>query len=144
MGRGARLNFEKGNAMILPENILKRMAPADRKKLGKAILKRSKLALKFETIWSRLEGPALEREGRVCAERKWRFDYVCERIKVAIEIEGGVWTRGAHLRPIHFISDCEKYNEAALLEITVIRLPEPLVNAEYIGKIIGRIKSLSC
>jgi len=47
--------------------------------------------------------------------------------KLAVEIEGGVWVRGRHTRGSGFVKDCEKYNEAALLGWTVLRLPGSLV-----------------
>jgi hypothetical protein len=40
--------------------------------------------------------------------RKFRFDFACPAIKLAIEIHGGVFTRGRHVRPAGIIADCEK------------------------------------
>jgi hypothetical protein len=51
--------------------------------------------------------------------RRWRFDYLWGR--VALEVEGGVWTRGRHTRGAGFLKDVEKYNAAALLGYTVLR-----------------------
>jgi len=53
--------------------------------------------------------------------RKWRFDYAWPTQKVAVEIEGGIWTRGAHVRGKHYLSDMGKYNEAAKLGWRVFR-----------------------
>lgn len=53
--------------------------------------------------------------------RKWRFDYCWPRQKVALEVEGGVWTRGRHTRGAGFLKDMEKYNEAARLGYLVLR-----------------------
>ena len=52
--------------------------------------------------------------------RKWRFDWLFEG-EVALEIEGGVWNNGAHVRGKHFLSDMEKYNEAAIMGYLVLR-----------------------
>lgn len=57
--------------------------------------------------------PKPEREYRFHESRKWRFDYAWPKNKIALEIEGGVWTRGRHVRPKGFIKDIEKYNYAA-------------------------------
>jgi very-short-patch-repair endonuclease len=53
--------------------------------------------------------------------RRWRFDYAWLDQKVAIEIEGGVFVRGAHTRGAHYTSDLEKYNAATALDWRVFR-----------------------
>ncbi len=53
------------------------------------------------------------REYRFHEKRKWRFDYALPQYKIAIEIDGGVWTMGRHNRPRGYIADMEKFNEAA-------------------------------
>ena len=54
--------------------------------------------------------------------RKWRFDYAIIELKICIEIEGGIFTQGRHIRPMGFIKDMEKYNTAAALGWKVIRI----------------------
>ena len=58
-------------------------------------------------------------------DRKWRFDYVLSDRKVptgtAIEIEGGLHTRGRHVRPKGYEADLEKYNTATLMGWRVLR-----------------------
>ena len=44
--------------------------------------------------------------------RKWRFDYAIPAHKIALEVEGGVWTGGRHTSPKGFLNDMEKYNTA--------------------------------
>lgn len=46
--------------------------------------------------------------------RLWRFDYSWPTHKVALEVEGGVWSQGRHTRPQGFIEDKRKYSEAAI------------------------------
>jgi hypothetical protein len=57
--------------------------------------------------------------------RKWRFDFIVarERVKrqVAFEIEGGIWSRGRHVRPQGFQDDLDKYNAATALGWRVFR-----------------------
>lgn len=53
--------------------------------------------------------------------RKWRFDYCWTREKVALEVEGAIWTRGRHTRGTGFLKDMEKYNEAARMGYVVVR-----------------------
>ncbi|MEM4203152.1 MAG: hypothetical protein QXS54_03685 [Candidatus Methanomethylicaceae archaeon] len=65
--------------------------------------------------------PAPEREYYFDPPRKWRFDYAWPERKVAVEIEGGVWTYGRHNRAATFIKDLEKYNRAVELGWRVLR-----------------------
>ena len=53
--------------------------------------------------------------------RKWRFDYAIPDLKVAIEIDGGVWEYGRHNRAQGYINDMEKLNNAAALGWLVLR-----------------------
>ena len=78
---------------------------------------------------SGIETPIFEH--RFHPKRKWRFDVAWPDFKVAIEIEGGVWTKGRHNRPAGFIKDIEKYNEAALRGWILLRvLPNHLLTAK--------------
>lgn len=59
--------------------------------------------------------------------RKWRFDYAIPEHKIAIEVEGGVWTGGRHISPKGFLNDMEKYNSATLMGWRVFRtIPDQL------------------
>lgn len=62
-----------------------------------------------------------EAEYRFHETRKWRFDFAFPRHKVAVEIEGGVWTKGRHTRGSGFVKDMEKYNEATRLGWRILR-----------------------
>jgi hypothetical protein len=53
--------------------------------------------------------------------RKWRFDYGWKVQRVALECEGGLWTRGRHVRARGFEHDCVKYAEAVLAGWKVFR-----------------------
>lgn len=65
--------------------------------------------------------PMPVREYRFAPPRKWRFDYAWPDLKIALEVEGGVWTRGRHTRGAGFLKDVEKYNAAASLGWLVLR-----------------------
>lgn len=64
----------------------------------------------------------LVKEYRFHPVRRWRFDYAFPELKVAIEVEGAVWTKGRHTRGAGYIKDMEKYNTAAMMGWTVIRV----------------------
>ena len=53
--------------------------------------------------------------------RRWRFDYAIPEYKIAIEIDGGVWTQGRHTRPKGFLGDMEKFNAAAAMGWLVLK-----------------------
>ena len=66
--------------------------------------------------------PPHVREHRFHARRKWRFDWAWPAQRVALEFEGGQYTASRHRSVKGFAGDCEKYNEAALLGWTLIRV----------------------
>ena len=65
--------------------------------------------------------PELETEWKFHPKRKWRFDYAYPELKIGMEREGGIWTRGRHVRGKGFEGDVRKYNTAALMGWIVIR-----------------------
>lgn len=67
------------------------------------------------------------REHRFHPKRRWRFDFADVRKMVAIEVEGGTWSNGRHVRGAGYESDCVKYNEAALMGWKVIRVTSTMV-----------------
>lgn len=68
-----------------------------------------------------------EREFRFHPTRRWRFDFAWPGHLVACEVEGGTWSGGRHTRGKGYESDCEKYNEAALLGWLVVRFPRSMI-----------------
>lgn len=62
-----------------------------------------------------------EKEYKFHTIRKWRFDYAIPKYKIAIEIDGGIWTYGRHNRARGYIADMEKFNEAAKLGWVVLK-----------------------
>ena len=74
--------------------------------------------------------------------RKWRFDWAILEHKIAIEIEGGAYSKGRHTRPIGFINDMEKYNAAAVLGWYVLRYtPQQFKSYSFITDIENLIKN---
>lgn len=68
-------------------------------------------------------------------KRKWRIDYYFEHKnqKVALEVEGGVWTNGRHTRGKGFTKDMEKYNQLSAHGIFLIRcVPKKLLKSDTI------------
>lgn len=74
----------------------------------------------------RAEKIPFKREYRFC-ERRWKFDFAFPERMFAVEIEGGIWSRGRHTRPQGYINDMEKYNAASALGWKVWRFtPEQI------------------
>jgi hypothetical protein len=81
----------------------------------------------FEAMCQAHGLPVPERELRFHPVRQWRLDFAWKGeggaayIGVALEVDGGVWTSGRHVRGKGFISDIEKMNEAQLAGWVVLR-----------------------
>lgn len=82
--------------------------------------------------------PEPETEFQFTDERKWRFDFAWYQLMLAVEVEGGVWNRGRHVRPKGFEDDCEKYNQAALWGWVVIRVTTSMINDGRAIKIVQK------
>ena len=82
------------------------------------------------TNWMKQSKVKWEAEYRFNPDRRWRFDWACPVLKIAIECEGGVWVRGRHSRGAGMIADMDKYNWAALNGWMVLRYtPQNLTQA---------------
>ncbi len=80
--------------------------------------------------------PQPVRQHRFHPDRLWKFDFAWPEYKLAVEVEGGVWSNGRHTRGQGFIDDCEKYNAAAKLGWTVLRFPtEKVTSGEAIDDV---------
>lgn len=103
-----------------------------RSKNGRSAQKKGKITAVPDDIFTRLcrkeMGTECIREYRFYKPRKWRFDYALPYYKIALEVEGGIWTQGRHTRPRGFLGDIEKYNTATLLGWRVFRTtPDKLI-----------------
>lgn len=72
--------------------------------------------------------PAPVRQYRFHPVRRWKADFAWPDRKLLVEIEGGTWTGGRHVRGKGFADDCEKYNEAALMGYRVLRFTPNMVD----------------
>lgn len=82
--------------------------------------------------WCRRNGlPEPTAEYRFHGVRRWRFDWSWARARVALEVEGAVWTRGRHSRGAGMLADMEKYNQATVMGWRVLRTtPQTLKSRE--------------
>lgn len=68
--------------------------------------------------------------------RNWRFDWAWPDRKVALEVEGGAWTKGRHTRGQGFLDDIVKYNAAAIAGWTVLRCTPDNVGTGEVFKLL--------
>lgn len=66
-------------------------------------------------------------EHRFDTSRRWRFDRAWVDLKLAVEIEGGTWSKGRHSRGAGMRKDAEKYNAAILQGWRVLRFTGDMV-----------------
>jgi very-short-patch-repair endonuclease len=72
--------------------------------------------------WCKGKGVVLLEEYRFDENKRWRFDWAIESLKVAVEFEGGVFQQNSgHKTAKHYTKDTNKYNRAAQLGWKVLR-----------------------
>lgn len=54
-----------------------------------------------------------ETEFRFHPPRRWRFDYACKELKLAVEVNGGNFVGGRHINPVSLSKEYEKIGQAA-------------------------------
>jgi very-short-patch-repair endonuclease len=122
-------NMRPGSALE-PINV-----PTRRRKTGQSGLEKD-----FWAKWQLLKGPPLVEQHRFHPTRKWRFDFAHLASKVAVEIQGGIWSHGAHVRGGQYQRDRAKIVTAQELGWIVYELTDKQINAEWIERIVGMIE----
>jgi very-short-patch-repair endonuclease len=91
--------------------------------------KDSPLELSFLYFWRTLAPfyPEPVLQYRFAAPRRWRFDFAWIDQKLAVEVEGGIYSQGRHIRPQGYIEDIEKYNVALMLKWRIYRVTGPML-----------------
>lgn len=73
--------------------------------------------------------------------RRWRFDFAWPEFRLAVEVEGGVFSNGRHVRGVGFEQDCYKYNCAVARGWRVLRYTGKMVKGAHairqIAEVIG-------
>lgn len=76
----------------------------------------------------------LEEQVRFDPVRRWRFDFAWPAERLAVEVDGGLYIRGAHSRPAGQLRDMAKQNEAVLAGWRVLRVTrDHLASGEALG-----------
>lgn len=97
-----------------------------------------KLTEKTMLTLLRLAGiPTPTSEHRFHPTRKWRFDYAWPDLRVALEIEGGIWTGGRHTSGAGYQKDMEKYNQAAILGWCLLRITPEQARSRAVAELVS-------
>ena len=83
--------------------------------------------------------PAPEREYRFSERRRFRFDFAWPDHKVALEVDGGEWVNGRHVRGAGVRRDAEKQCLAAVEGWRVLRANGSMVDD---GTVLGFLKEV--
>lgn len=76
--------------------------------------------------------------------RKWRFDFAWPEWKIALEVQGGLFTNGRHSRGAALLKEHEKLNAAAMQGWKVLyTIPDNLCMAETVDTIKTAIQNAS-
>ncbi len=96
--------------------------------------------LKFQMDLLGLPAPAIEYV--FAPPRRWRFDFAWPDRMLAVECEGGVWTRGRHTRGSGYIADLEKYNAATIAGWRLLRFDVRAIKSwDAVYKIKGALEA---
>jgi len=96
-------------------------------------MNKSELEQAFLFYIDSLDLPKPVQEWRFHSVRRWRFDFAWPDRMVAVECEGGVWSRGRHVRGKGFENDCEKYSTAAAMGWKVLRVTAGMLDRDALG-----------
>lgn len=84
-----------------------------------------------------------ERELTFHPPRRFRFDFAFRAAMLAIECDGGIFTRGRHVRGAGVLADCEKYALAVIDGWRVMRVtPTHVKSGEALAWIEAAIRPL--
>lgn len=86
----------------------------------------------YTKIYDSLFGGEWWAEWSFHPDRKWRFDYALPDLKIAIEVDGGVFTGGRHSGGVGQVKDMEKCNHAASLGWLVFHIiPDEMYDMQF-------------
>lgn len=101
-----------------------------KRKTPRKIAEPSALERAFSTYWIMLASdlPPYTPEFIFDEEREWRFDCAWEFHKVFVELDGGVFSGGRHVRGKGFTEDCVKLNKATTLGWRYLRFTTQMLH----------------
>ena len=81
-------------------------------------------------------------EYRFHPQRRWRFDWAFVGPKLALEVQGGIFTQGRHTRGAGLLKEFDKLNSAAALGWRVCFVtPTQMRNGEWLPILEAALKA---
>jgi hypothetical protein len=104
----------------------------------------SHLERRFESYWMAQFPNVTQpvREYLFHSEKNWRFDFAWLNHMVALEIQGGTYTRGRHARGASMRKDYEKMNAAAGMGWRIFYADTTMLNPKTLPMIAAQIASV--
>lgn len=105
------------------------------------MIQSSSLERTFDTLWRQLEGPPLAAQ---VPFHRFHFDRAHIATRVVIELDGGTWAQGQHVRGKGYSTMCRKNNRALLEGWVIFRLTTDMLAespAQHLQPIIDYIRS---
>lgn len=96
----------------------------------------SYLEQQFERSIDRNQLPQPVREYRF---KRWRFDFAWPQLKVAVEVDGGTFFGGDHVRGKGYQRDCLKNNAAQVEGWAVLRADREMVGTDQFADTVRRM-----
>lgn len=117
---------------------LRRVTPLESEPTPAPVNPRTVLEERFLRNWTLLDGCKLQREYRFDDVRRWRFDFAIPNIKVAFEIQGGLYApQTGHRSKEGVERDMEKLNAAQLQGWQVFQISSKAMgDANFMQKLI--------
>lgn len=115
----------------IPRRLRREPSPAEQWARAEAQAKRRALEDRLALQIKAHGLPSPDQEVEFHPSRRWRFDFAWPEFHVAVEVDGGVWTGGRHLRGKGFEVDAEKLNAATSLGWKVYRYTAMRIRSGY-------------
>ena len=77
--------------------------------------------------------PEPETQYQFCPGRKYCADFAWPARRVLVEVEGGEWVKGRHVRGAGYTRDCKKYNLAVLGGWRLLRFTGGMIAGDPCG-----------
>ena len=94
-----------------------------------------------EWAWKSCGLPVPEHNHKFHPTRRWKIDYAWPDVRLAVEIEGGIWSKSRHAIGQGFVNDIEKYNAVVEAGWALLRYQPRQLDFRQIRRVYDRIRS---